>query len=293
MEAVEAGLRRVVVETAVGPVVARCGDPVDGAVVILLHGAAGSWRDWLPLLRLAAASGRPVGNAVAIDLPGWGESPAPSSALDADLAAAIVAEVARAAGGTRWTVAGHSLGGFVALGLAARESEATDGVLVVSPTGPAVLDAIRRPVRGGLRLPWFAGMLLAMRALRLLPRRGAPVLRVLGRSGALGRLASPLFADPRHADPATLAAFTDAVRPEAFTAAARAAGSADFAAWRSIRCRVIGLRGARDVFVGRGDDAAFRRLVPRFSAEVVPGSGHFALVERPDAVLEALDRLRG
>jgi len=287
----ELGLRRVVVATAAGPVVARTGVPEDGAVVVLLHGAAGSWRDWLPLLRLAAAEGRPIRNAVAIDLPGWGESPDPIRVLDDGAAADAVAAVARAAGAVRWTVLGHSLGGIVALALAAREPVATTGVLLISPTGPAVLEAIRSPLRGGAGLPWFAGMLLAMRALSALPGGGRPLLRALGRIGLLGRLAVPLLARPRSVDPEVLRAFGDAVRPAAFLRAARASATAGPATWRGVRAPVRAVRGARDVFVGAADADAFARVLPGFSEAVVADAGHFALAERPDVVLGALREL--
>ncbi|BDZ47438.1 hypothetical protein [Naasia aerilata] len=66
------GLRRVVVDTAAGPVVARAAERTGGPATILLHGAAGSWTTWTPLLAEAAGSGRALADVVLIDLPGWG-----------------------------------------------------------------------------------------------------------------------------------------------------------------------------------------------------------------------------
>ncbi|WP_233551492.1 alpha/beta fold hydrolase [Amnibacterium setariae] len=284
------GLRRIVAETPVGPVVARVGGPAAGPATVLVHGAAGSWRGWLPLLRTAARRGRPLLGVVAVDLSGWGESPDPSRPLDLAGAAEAVGAVARAAGAERWIVVGHSLGGLVALAVADREPARTAGVLLVSPTGPAVLAAIRRPLVGGARLPWFAGMLLAMRVLTALPGGGRPLLRALGRAGTLGALAAPLFADRRAVDRSVLEAFGDETRPAAFAAAARAAAGLDLARL-SIVCPVRSVRGTRDVFVGRRDAAAFARF-PGFAERVVPGAGHFALAERPEAVLAELDDLR-
>lgn len=282
------GLRRVVVETSVGTVVARVGAGTGGDALLLVHGAAGSWRAWLPMLRLAAEEGRPLPRVVAVDLPGWGESPDPALSLDAATAAEAVVEVARAAGATRWTVVGHSLGGVVALAVAAREPEATAGVVLVSPTGPAVLDAIRRPIRGGLRLPWFAGMLLAMQICSALPGGGRPVLRALGRTGLLGALAAPLFADRAATHPQVLRDFGDETRPSAFLRAARSAAAGDGVVPSGVRCAVRSIRGERDVFVGRDDAAALAAALPRFSDTVVPGAGHFALAERPAVVLDAV-----
>jgi pimeloyl-ACP methyl ester carboxylesterase len=286
------GLHRLVLDTANGPMVVHAGVPDGGRVVLLLHGAAGSWHGWLPVLRAAARAGRPITNAVAVDLPGWGESPDPRVPLDAAAAADAVATAARSVGAARWSVAGHSLGGMIALQLAAQEPEATDGVVLVSPTGPAVLDAIRRPVRGGLRLPWFAGMLLAMRVLAALPGDGRPLLRALGRAGLLGALAAPLFADRRAAGRDVLDAFGEEVRPAAFLRAAASTRGSAAGPWRSVRCPVRSVRGTHDVFVGAHDAAAFAATLRDFVDTTVPGAGHFALAERPEAVLRALDPLR-
>jgi pimeloyl-ACP methyl ester carboxylesterase len=286
------GLRRLVVETAHGAVVVRAGVPEAGRVVLLIHGAAGSWRAWLPVLRAAEREGRPIRNAVAVDLPGWGESPDPQHPLDAAAAADTVAAVARAVGATRWTVVGHSLGGMVALELAAREPEATDAVVLVSPTGPAVLDAIRRPVRGGLRLPWFAGMLVAMRVLAALPGGGLPLGRALGRIGLLRALAAPLFTDRQAAGHDVLDDLGEEIRPAALLRAARSTLRTPIGSWLRVRCPVRSVRGAHDVFVGRHDAAAFADGLQDFAETTVQGAGHFALAERPGAVLDALDPLR-
>ena len=278
------GLRRIVVETAAGPVVARVGAPTGGDALLLIHGAAGSWRAWLPMLRLAAAEeDRPLPQVVAVDLPGWGESPDPLHPLDTGLAARSVVEVAHAARAQRWVVVGHSLGGVVALEIAAREPAATARVVLVSPTGPAALAAIRHPFRDGRRLPWFAGMLLAMRVLARLPGGGRPVLRALGRAGVLGALAAPLFVDRSGVDPAVLRDFGEETRPRAFVAAARSSLRPSSAPPTS--CPVRSIRGARDVFVGRDDALWFARTLRDFAEEIVPGAGHFALAERPEVLL--------
>jgi pimeloyl-ACP methyl ester carboxylesterase len=279
------GLTREVVETPLGPVVVRAGRRTGAVATVLLHGAAGSWTTWAPLL---AAEPR-IPDVVAPDLPGWGESAAPARPADVAAVSAAVAVVARALGYERWIVVGHSLGGFVALDLAAREPAATVAVGLVSPTGAAVVDAIRRPLRGGLGLPWFAGMLLAMRALAALPASGRRLLRLLARIGLLRPLAAPLFADVPRVDEAVIAALAEEIRPVPFLLATRAAAAYDLATWRGVRCPVRTVRGARDVFVGAGDGAALAALVPEVSELVLQGAGHFAAVERPAAVARFLD----
>jgi pimeloyl-ACP methyl ester carboxylesterase len=285
------GLRRVVVDTSTGPVAVRVGAEAKGPATILLHGAAGSWTTWTPLLAEAVRSGRPLPDLVLLDLPGWGETALPPRGTDVPAMSRAVESVAESLGYRRWTVIGHSLGGFLALDLAARRPDATLGVGLVSGTGAAVIDAVRRPVRGGLRLPWFAGMLLAMRALALLGPAGRVLVRLLHAVRLLGPLGAPLFADRRTVDPSVTAALAEEVRPAAFTRAARAAGGYDLDSWRTITCPVRSVVGHRDVFVGAGDAAAFAARIADFQEVRVDGAGHFAAVERPAAVLDALAAL--
>ncbi|MFI8633615.1 alpha/beta fold hydrolase [Microbacterium sp. NPDC077663] len=289
-DAETAGLRAVQVSTAIGVVSARVGVRRSPVATVLLHGAAGSWTTWTPLLREAELSGRPVPNVVALDLPGWGESAPPPGGVDIARTAMAVLEVVRQLGYRRWILVGHSLGGALALDIAARTPELTDTVILVSPSGAAVFDAVRRPVRGGRRLPAFAGMLLAMRFLRSLGGAAPGLLRVLEREGLLRVLSSPLFAAPRDIDPTVIRALAAEIRPASFVAAARAAAAYDESSWRGIRCPVRAVGGDRDVFVGAADEAALSALIADFAETTIPGVGHFAAVERPAAVLALIDR---
>ncbi|MFJ6678796.1 alpha/beta fold hydrolase [Microbacterium sp. NPDC091382] len=284
------GLRRVEVCTGLGAVVARASAAIGPVATVLLHGAAGSWTTWTPLLRAAVRSGDPLPDVVAVDLPGWGESPFPQAGIDVGELSEAIHDVVMRLGYARWNVLGHSLGGALALDLAARFPDRTESVFLVSPSGPAVLDAVRRPLRGGFRLPGFAGMLLAMRVLRGLGDAASPLLRGLDRTGLLRLLSAPLFARPRRIDRSVVHALADEIRPGSFVAASRAAAAYDESAWRGIRCPVRSVRGARDVFVGRDDARGLSVLVADFAETVLPDAGHFAAVERPAEVLRLLRR---
>lgn len=289
-DAAALGLRRVEIPTTIGTVVARVGVAASPVATVLLHGAAGSWTTWTPLLRAAARCDDPVRNIVALDLPGWGESPFPSDGIDIGHFGEAIREVVMALGYERWDVVGHSLGGALALDLAARFPERTDSVFLVSPSGPAVFDAVRRPLRGGLGLPALAGMLLAMRILRGLGDASAPLLRTLERGGLLRPLSAPLFALSRRIDPSVVHALADEIRPRAFVAASRAAAAYDESSWRGIRCSVRSVRGSRDVFVGTDDGAGLAALIEDFDEVVLPDAGHFAAVEHPAEVLRLMRR---
>jgi pimeloyl-ACP methyl ester carboxylesterase len=89
-----------------------------GAPLILLHGIGSHWQTWLPVLdRLAAER-----DVIALDLPGFGVSPPlpAGTPYTADAMADAVEAFCRRLRLSSAHVAGNSLGGYVALELAAR-----------------------------------------------------------------------------------------------------------------------------------------------------------------------------
>jgi pimeloyl-ACP methyl ester carboxylesterase len=98
-----------------------------GAPLLLLHGLGSCKEMWRPVLPLLARE-REV---VAVDLPGFGSSPPGPGTVD-EMAAAI-ADFAAGLGLERPHVAGNSMGGGVALALAASGRVAS--ACAVSPAG--------------------------------------------------------------------------------------------------------------------------------------------------------------
>lgn len=273
-------LRRRVVHTALGDVVVRTRSGDGKIATVLLHGAAGSSSTWRPLIDADES----LTDIVALDLPGWGES----GRLDRHASIAsmtrTIAHVVTSLGYSRWHVVGHSLGGHLALDLAASMPRQTESVTLVSATGSGTVTVLRHPVRGMTRLPWLVGMLVAMRLLAALGATGRLLLRVLDRTGALRGLVAPLFA-ARPTDAPALTVWASEVRPVSFLRAVAAARRCDERAWSGIRCPVLSITGEQDVFVDSSDAAWFARHLPSVTSVVVPGAGHFAHVERPAQVL--------
>ena len=307
------GLTTSAISTRVGTIVVRHGRRTTGATngataTILLHGAAGSWTTWTPMITAADSKPGPGSGPVAVpggdserpfsltdlvipDLPGWGDTPLPKDhgSLTIEAIAEAIAEIARFLGYDRWNVVGHSLGGFLALQLAATEAPATSFVGLVSGTTFSVIDSVRHPVTRFTLLPGYTSLLQIMRLLALLGRAGRGLVRGIDRVGLLRPLVAPLFRHPTLIDSSVIEALSREVRPRAFViASARAGGYDADRAWSSIRCPVRASHGDADVFVAASDDRRLRRVIRDFSVQPVPGSGHFGNIERPYETLAAL-----
>lgn len=266
------------IDTPDGPVTVRHTPRTSRTATVLLHGAAGSWTTWLPAIE-AAGGADALDDLVMPDLPGWGDSPADIGRLDAEGLARAVAATARGLGYERWRVVGHSMGGFVALELAAQEPAATESLLLVSATTLG-----GRGDRLGLLglLRFYPGLALLVAGMRLLAAFGAaagPFVRALDRLGVLGLLLAPLFGLPQ---PLTVHELARDLRPAAFVRAVACARRYPAAErWARIRCPVLAVHGDHDVFVGADDDARLEEIIPRFSALTLSRTGHFGHVERP------------
>lgn len=290
------GLQTSLIDTALGPVTVRHGRRTaagsTGTATILLHGAAGSWTTWTPLIDAADRHpGAPLADLIIPDLPGWGDTPLPRN-VDTETIeslAAVVAEIAQALGYRSWQVIGHSLGGFVALELAASAPRQTSFVGLISATTFSVITSVRQPLSRFFVLPGFTALLGVMRVLSVLGPAGRGLAAGLHRVGLLRPLVAPLFSDVRRVDGSVVAALAAEARPRSFALAARRAGLYDAeATWARIECPVRSVHGDRDVFVTADDDRRMAAVVADLENTVLPGTGHFAHVERPFDILQAL-----
>jgi pimeloyl-ACP methyl ester carboxylesterase len=298
LNATPSGLRRRIFPTELGPVAVRYSTAAAGArrdsgnadiADVYLHGAAGSWTTFIPLLSFP--SGR---DAVLMDLPGWGESTGgvQPAALSIDAMARALTGILDTLGYRRWNLVGHSMGGFLALHIAATQPERTASVAAISATTFGVAEACRRPVRGLLLFPAFAGMLLTMRSMAALGGAGSALVRGIGRTPLMRRLMAPFFADPALVADSVIRGLGDDARPASFAAAARAVAGYDFRLWRAVRCPVLATRGDRDVFTPEQDLKELPDLIPQVRLVTIAGSGHFANIEQPGAVHGLLEELQ-
>lgn len=85
-------------------------DPVDEVCVVLVHGLAGCWQNWLENIPALASKRR----VIALDLPGFGHSPMPPWTVSVPAYGELVRDFCSALGLERVAIVGNSLGGFVA-----------------------------------------------------------------------------------------------------------------------------------------------------------------------------------
>lgn len=257
---------------------------------VFVHGLGGSATNWTELA--AGLAGRMHG--IALDLPGFGRSDPPAGD-DYSVAAHADAVLRFLAGrGERVHLLGNSLGGAVALTVAARRPELVRTLTLVSPAMPDL-----RPDPGRLGDPRMA--------LALLPLVGARVRAELAGEEPRERLARTMrlcYADPGQVSAATfdLAAGEAAERaalPWAATALHRSfaglvttwltprSGSLWATAAR-VPVPTLVVWGERDRLVSVRKARRTTRAIPAARLLRLPDVGHVAQMERPALVARAV-----
>ena len=237
----------------------------DGPPLVLLHPLGANRRVWDPVRALLVRSR----DVITVDLPGFGGSPpltsvAPGPAQLAQAIAGLLAELELDGG--RAHVAGCSLGGWVALELAAAGQAAS--VTAIAPAGLWTRPLPPKPEVSR----WLARLMapLAGRAMR------APSLRRLALAGSVAR--------PEHVPPADAAALIRAYAGSpGFSAVNRAMRANVFSGLESIAVPVTLAWPEHDRVVTRA------RNVPADVREVVlRGCGHVPMWDDRAAVAELL-----
>jgi pimeloyl-ACP methyl ester carboxylesterase len=248
---------------------------------VLLHGLGTTQRIWSLVTQPLARDRR----VVTLDLPGFGESAPVGTGFDLDevsdrLARALAAHHVTAP----FDLVGHSLGGAVALTLAANRPRLVRRLVLVAPAG---LQPRRPPLPGALLGQGAAGLFAARRRLAALSDRPWGRRLLLAFAAADGATLSPGQARmmvEASAPASRIAEATTAIAHADLLPLLRTAPApAPLGLVWGRRDRAVPFRLAADILATR----------PDAELEVIDWTGHVPMIERPDSFAVALDNVLG
>ncbi|MGW0630624.1 alpha/beta fold hydrolase [Streptomyces sp. NPDC002758] len=245
----------------------------EGEPLVLLHGIGHHRQAWDPVVDILAAE-REV---IAVDLPGFGASPALPDGMAYDLPTTntVLGALFEALDLDRPHVAGNSLGGLLALELG-RERRARS-VTALSPAG-FWSEAERR---------YAFGVLIAMR--QISQRLPVPLVERLARTAA-GRtaLTSTIYARPARRSPEAVVAETLALaRATGFDATLRSGASVRFTDDLPGIPVTVGW-GTRDMLLVRRQGVRAKQIIPKARLVRLPGCGHCPMNDDPALVARVI-----
>ncbi|MBA2555337.1 MAG: alpha/beta fold hydrolase [Geodermatophilaceae bacterium] len=283
------GLMRTDVESSFGRlVVYHSVSQTSGCASLLLHGVNSSWTTWTPMLTAAQRDGATLSDVVLVDLPGFGQSENRKDHLRiGDVAGELIA-VLVGLGYSTVEVIGHSMGGFLALGMARAHVQTVTSVKLVSGTYFSLLQAVQEPVRALLSAPGVSAIYWSQAFLsRVDPR--AKLLRGMNSAGLLRPVISSVFAHPTQLKPGVVDAVCTDFRGESFVKASRNGIGFDARAeWSQVVQPVSAVFGGRDHLVVNRDAERLIDALPHARSETISDAGHFAHIERPFETLRSL-----
>jgi len=239
---------------------AGAGEPT----LILLHGWCSNLGHWQPTARRLRRTHR----VLSVDMRGHGRSDAPADGYGAAQLADDIAALARSSRIRGAVIAGHSMGGLLALELARRHPALTRALVLVDSAydqyaTPEALEETRlwKTVVGS---PGTEGVARLYRA--FFPPGTSPAVRALGRS-----VVADAARTPRHA---ALAAW-------------RTTLTADIPAIaRDVRHPVLFVNASHNNRTAAG----LRAVLPQAEFAQVAGSGHFVPIEVPEQLAPMIQR---
>jgi len=241
----------------------------EGEPIVFIHGIAGCWRNWLENLPWFGRSYR----AIALDLPGFGDSPMPSWEITMANYGRLIHDFCERLGIDRVAaLVGNSMGGFIATEAVIEEPERFDRLVLVSAAGISFAeiqgrqtDAVGRIVKAAI--PLMSG------------NRRSYWTRPRGRKLAFGQVVR----NPNGLRPELLA---EQVRP-----GLQAPGFSDALAsiWGydtrerlpEIEIPTLVTWGLNDRIVPVEAALGYHRLIPRSRLELFERTGHLPMLERP------------
>ncbi|MER6631503.1 alpha/beta fold hydrolase [Streptomyces sp. NPDC000987] len=257
-----------------GPVTVAYERQGTGEPLVLLHGVGHHRRAWDAVVPLLAERRE----TIAIDLPGFGESPDLDPAVPRDLRTAVawLGTVLAELGVERPHVVGHSLGGLIALRLG--QAGLARSVTALAPAG-FWTDAERRRT--------YALLAAARHSVRLLPDMA--MVRLAHTATARAALAGTVYGRPESCPPETLVADLRALRDAtAFNATLRAGRAPGLFTGDVPGLPVTIAWGACDRILPPRQAARVLAMIPDARLVELPECGHIPMNDAPDLVARVI-----
>jgi pimeloyl-ACP methyl ester carboxylesterase len=249
----------------------------EGPPLVFVHGLIGRWTHWVEQLPVFARDHR----VIALDLPGFGQSPAPSGqTISVPFYARTLAQLLAELKVDAAALVGHSMGGFTAVELAINLPQLVERLMLVSPSG---LSTYNDP-----RTLWLASM--TRRFERIVNGYGAAIsahAELLARRPRL-RLLEPNTAvvtlHPDRLPPEYVIEFARGLGTRGFLEGVEANANYDYRErLAEVACPTFIVGGAEDRVVSARDATIYERLMPNARKVIFENTGHMAMVERPAA----------
>lgn len=250
---------------------------------LLLHGLGGTLRFWSGVAPALGA----VGRTLAIDVPGFGRSVVPGGKVTLDGVADAIIGFCRGVAATNCTVVAHSLSGFIALRVAAKDPGVCRRLVLVDATPVAGIAMLHHPARA-LRAPVLAATLAAQFIGGLVPLRPWSAT-IIARSRILRSIALWVFvAQPWRLDPVlTAEALSHTGGARTVLRALRQARGIDLPALLdAAKVPVDLVRGELDVMNTAADFAIVRQHADVRRELSISDCRHWPLIENPRALID-------
>jgi pimeloyl-ACP methyl ester carboxylesterase len=247
--------------------------------VVFVHGLGGNWQNWLENIPRLAQDRR----VLALDLPGFGESPMPQQKISISGYGQTVVDFARTLGiDEPVDVIGNSMGGFIAAEIGINSPEFARRIVLCSAAGISITNLKRRPVLTAARITAAVTNVALARAEAMAKRPGL-------RHAALAYV----FRHPSRIAPDLAYQVMQGTGKPGFLDALDALTDYDFRdRLGDVKVPVLLIWGEDDNLVPVADAGEFERLIPDARKVILGDTGHVPMLERPatfnDLVVEFL-----
>ncbi|HKJ35715.1 MAG TPA: alpha/beta hydrolase [Solirubrobacterales bacterium] len=241
----------------------------EGPPVVFVHGLGGCWQNWLENLPAFARGGY---RAIALDLPGFGQSPMPDWEISIPAYGRLVDEFCKALNLHSTAVVGNSMGGFIAAEVATHAPTWIDHLVLVSSAGITAAELRQQPVVAWARTINAASPLAMRLNLEGIRRPG---LRQLAFEG--------VFRHPQRIRRELLYEFSaPAIGAPAFVESAVSLAGYDFLdQLEEITVPTLMIWGRDDRVVPASEAPGFEQRISNSELRIYGDCGHLAMAERP------------